>query len=176
MPSRAKKQSASTSSGRQAATLAGFNAGYNGYTNPIMMSWQEWFNASNVFSGQNSRVRRARFAQVVNIKTAQYVAQKVIFSSLFNFRDPTPQEILLGDINNKLWSFNVGNNYQALQRFNPYFDPAGIGNPVLIGPWSRASLFNTCFEMNGQVKQTGRGLNVSTIEGLGLDSPDTSPL
>ena len=97
------------------------------------------------------------------------------FHSLFNFRDPTPQELLLGDINNQLWAFNIVNYYAGIQRLNPYIDPTGAGDPRMAGPWSRSVLLNICFEMNGQVKQTGRGSGLSAVEGWGLDAPDASP-
>lgn len=140
-----------------------------------MLSWSQWFAASNILSGQHGRLKRARFGQVINVQTAQYTAQGTFFSSLFNFRDPTPQELLLGDQNNRLFAFNVQSQFTASQRFNPYIDPTGVGDSRLAGPWSRARIFNICFEMNGQVKQTARGLNLAAVEGWGLDTPDASP-
>jgi hypothetical protein len=82
---------------------------------------------------------------------------------------------LMGDINGKLYSYDTGLNYFQTQRLNPYVDPSGVGNSQLNGPWSRETLVNILYEMNGQVKQAGRLANAAKIEGWGLDSPDSTP-
>lgn len=162
-----------------AQTLVGFNLGYNGYADPATLGPRQWAASSNVYSGQHGNIRRARFAPVVAVNTANYTAGLARFLSLFNFRDPTPQALVLGDNpgttgNATQWSFNVNSNYKATQRINPYVDPTGKGNPLMGGSWSRTTMFNTCFECNGAVKQTGRSTNCATIEGWGLDLPDAS--
>lgn len=170
----AKRSNRSQSGALQAATLAGFNLGYNGYSNPTLVNYRQWAASSNVYSGQHGSIRRSRWAPVVNQNTVGYTPQASIFDSLYNFRDPTPQELILGDNENKLWAFNVLNSFRANQRLNPYVDPAGSGPPSMTGPWSRAAMLNYVFEMNGLVKQTGRGVNLGTVEGFGLDTPDAA--
>jgi hypothetical protein len=75
----------------------------------------------------------------------------------------------------KMFSYDTGLNYASVQRLNPYVDPAGVGSQALTGPWSREVLQNIVYEMNGQVKQAGRGGNAAIIEGFGIDAPDASP-
>lgn len=157
-----------------AQTLVGFNLGYNGYADPATLGPRQWAASSNVYSGQHGNLVRARFAGVVTPNTQNYTQQLVRFMSMFGFRDPTPQSLLLGDVNGTQWTFDVNAHYTATQRLNPYIDPKGIGNVLMGGVWSRQSMLNICFEMNGAVKQTGRGQDLTTIEGLGLDSPDSS--
>lgn len=158
-------------------TLSALHGGYNGYTAPNLLSPQMWQAASNVYSGQHGEVRRARFGQLWNTSSSGYSAQSARFTSLYVFGDPTPQQLLLGDVNNKLWTYNLSypGGTKVTQRLNPYVDPSGAGSSSLAGPWSRASLTNMVFEHNGQVKQKGRGTLLTTIEGHGLDSPDASP-
>lgn len=104
-----------------------------------------------------------------------YIAQSSAFSTFKYFALPGLSSYLIADNNNKLFSFDTGNNYPTVQRINNMFDPAGIGDSRLSGPWSREALQNILYEMNGQVKQAGRGANAATIEGFGLDAPDVSP-
>ena len=104
-----------------------------------------------------------------------YSAQGTRFSTLRYYALPTLSSYLIADNNNKLFSFDAGNNYQMTQRYNPYLDPQGIGKSTLAGPWSRETLQNILYEMNGQVKQSGRGANAATVENFGLDAPDASP-
>jgi len=75
----------------------------------------------------------------------------------------------------KLFSYDTGAGYASVQRINPYVDPAGTGSTTLNGPWSREFLQNIIYEMNGTVKQAGRGANAAIIEGFGIDAPDASP-
>jgi len=104
-----------------------------------------------------------------------YPAQSLPFTTLKYFALPSLSTYLMGDSNGKLWSFNAGANYLPQQRFNPYVDPQGFGVASLNGPWSREALQNILYEMNGTVKQAGRGANAATVEGFGLDAPDVSP-
>src|SRR5262249_18141675 len=75
----------------------------------------------------------------------------------------------------KLFSYDTGAGYVSVQRINPYVDPAGTGSTALNGPWSREFLQNIIYEMNGTVKQAGRGANAAIIEEFGIDAPDASP-
>src|SRR5580704_957053 len=99
--------------GVQRASLSDFSGGYNGYTDPELLSPQFWAQASNVYSGQFRTVRRARFAPVVSTATSGYTAQGTRYSTLFSFRDATPQDVLLGFIGQAMFSFNVNGNYAA---------------------------------------------------------------
>jgi len=104
-----------------------------------------------------------------------YLPQAAIFSTLRYFALPGLSSYLMADQNGKLFSFDSGNNYQATVRYNPYVDQFAAGNTKLAGPWSREALQNILYEMNGQVKQSGRGANAAIVEGFGLDTPDVSP-
>lgn len=166
MPQRATKRESAP-----AETLDNLSLGYNGYTDPTLTNPKMWAAASNVFSGAFGFIQRCRFANVVNFSPA--TGQP--FLSLKYFALPGLSSYLLGDINGKLYSYDTGANYAQTQRFNPYVDPAGTGTSSLNGPWSREFLQNIVYEMNGTVKQSGRGANAATIEGFGLDAPDASP-
>lgn len=154
-----------------AEILNDLSLGYNGYTDPTMTNPKQWAVATNVFSGAFGYIQRCRFANVVNFTPA--TSQP--FLTLKYFALPGIGSYLLGDLNGKLWSFDTGNNYAKTQRINPYVDPAGTGAASLNGPWSRESLQNIVYEMNGTVKQSGRLANAATVEGFGLDAPDSSP-
>lgn len=168
-------QGAAGEGGTAGGLLVGLNLGYNGYTDPTVLSPRAWAAASNVYSGQHGEIRRARFAPVVNSLTVGYGINQAVFDSLYNFRDTTPQTMLLGDINGKMYAFNIAFSYAASLRVNPYFDPSGNGATIMRGPWSRAAMFNLVFETNGKVKQTGRETGATTIENWGIDTPDASP-
>lgn len=165
MPQRAPAKQAAP-----ADVVIQMSAGYNGYTSPDQTKPQMWANPSiNVFSGAFGYIQRCRFANVVSTATGTQ------FLSMKYFALPGTGAYLMGDINGQLFSFDTGNNYLQTQRLNPYVDPAGTGSPQLNGPWSRESLGNILYEMNGQVKQAGRLANAATVEGFGLDAPDASP-
>jgi hypothetical protein len=83
-------------------------------------------------------------------------------------------DVLLGDINGKLFSFIIGDAYLAVQRINIMIDPAGTGSGLLGGVWTRIRLLNQVFEMNGAAKQKGLSFLGQRIENWGLDAPDTS--
>lgn len=104
-----------------------------------------------------------------------YLPQSAIFSTLRYYALPGLSSYLIADQLGKMISFDSGNNYQTTVRYNPYLDPFGAGAAKLAGPWSRESLQNILYEMNGQVKQSGRGANAAIVEGFGLDTPDVSP-
>jgi hypothetical protein len=166
MPQRPPSQKAAP-----AEILAQLSGGYNGFTDPTATVPQMWFQASNVFSSQDGFIHRCRFA---NVKTFAPTTG-LPFTTLKYFALPGLSAYLLGDINNKMFSYDTGSSYAQTQRINPYVDPAGTGNVNLAGPWSRQTLQNIVYEMNGLVKQSGRNANAATVEGFGLDSPDASP-
>ena len=118
----------------------------------------------------------ATYASVVGSGTVNnWLPQSTIFSTLKYYALPGLSSYLIADANGKLFSFDAGNSYASIQRFNPYIDSTGVGSVSLAGPWSREVLQNILYEMNGTVKQSGRGANASTVEGFGLDTPDSSP-
>lgn len=181
---------------RQAAPaeiLNSLNLGYNGYTDPTLTNPKMWAYASNVFSGAFGYIQRCRFATVLQFSSGTGAGYGVggygvggygvggtgggtgPFSTFKYFALPGIGAYLLADVGGQLWSFDTSNQYAQTQRFNPYVDPTGVGSSLLNGPWSRETLQNISYEMNGQVKQSGRLANAATIEGFGLDAPDTSP-
>lgn len=153
-----------------AEVIADFSGGYNGYTNPTQTSPKWWYRASNAFTGPFGYLQRCRFAQVIsNAESGTYLSLKY-------FADPTNGAFLLADrTGGFLYGLNTASGYARTQRLNPYIDPSGAGTTSLSGPWSREVLENICYEMNGTVKQAGRGANAATIESFGLDAPDASP-
>lgn len=104
-----------------------------------------------------------------------YFPQGTSFTTLKYYAVPALSSYLIADNNGKLFSFDSGANYAARPRINSAFDPTGAGSSLLNGPWSRETLQNILYEMNGQVKQTGRGANAATVENWGLDAPDATP-
>jgi hypothetical protein len=106
---------------------------------------------------------------------AGYSAQGFPFTTLRYYALPGQSSYVIADANGKLFSFDTGANYTETQRVNPYVDRFGQGTSLLNGPWSRETLQNILYEMNGQVKQTGRGANAAIVEGWGLDAPDATP-
>lgn len=155
-----------------AEVLENLSLGYNGYTDPTLTNPRMWASPTlNCFSGAFGFIQRCRFANVV----APSPTTGLPFTSLKYFALPGIGAYLLADINGKLYSYDTGLNYFQTQRFDPYVDPAGVGNSQLNGPWSREALGNIVYEMNGQQKMAGRLANAATIEGWGLDSPDASP-
>jgi hypothetical protein len=166
MPTRApSKQSA------PAEIINGLSLGYNGYTDPTQTKPQMWAPGTvNLFSGAFQNIQRARFANVYT----QNPTTNQPYTSLKYFALPAVGAWLMADQNGKLYSHDTSSSYAQTQRLNPYVDPAGSGTSLLAGPWSRESLQNILYEMNGQVKQAGRNANAATIEGWGLDAPDNS--
>lgn len=150
--------------------IENFGGGYNGYTDPQLTKPQQWLQAVNVISGAFGYIQRCRFA---NISGFGITGQP--FTTMKYFALPGLSSYLLADRAGKLFSFDTVLGYFINQRFNPYVDPSGAGSSTLNGPWSRESLGNIMYEMNGQVKQAGRNANALTIEGFGLDAPDVTP-
>jgi hypothetical protein len=163
-----------------AEVLASLNLGYNTYTDPTLQTPRQWAAASNVYSGAYGFVQRARFANLVSQAQGNWTNQNQPFTTLKFFALPGLSNYLLGDNNGKFFSFDTGASYARTQRFNPYYDPTGSGTadttpaPSLAGPFSREVLQNIVYEMNGAIKMAGRLANAATIEGFGLDAPDSS--
>ncbi len=152
--------------------LRGFVSGRNGYANPRALPWTAWADSADVYGGLHGTVRRIRRASVVaGGITPGFGAQPTGFNSIFYFEDPSPQRVLLGDVNNLMFAFNVDNSYSATARTNPY----GKSGSALAGPWSRVTMFNRVFEHNGIAKFASRGSLLTTLENHGLDTPDSSP-
>lgn len=167
MPTRAPAKQAAP-----AEVLSQLNQGYNGYTDPTLTNPKMWTAATNVFTGAFGYLQRARFANVLFTDTLATTP------SLKFYAIPATGAYLLYDQNHsgngKMQVADLS-NYTSQNRFNPYFAPGTASSPLLTGPWSREVLENIVYEMNGQVKQTGRSANALTIESFGLDAPDTSP-
>lgn len=163
-----------------AEILASLNLGVNDYTDPTLQSHRQWAVGQNAFSGAFGFVQRARFANLVNAAIGNWVNQSQPFTTLKYYAIPGASSYLLADNNGQFFSFDTGNSYAKTQRFNPYFNPTGSGvadttpAPSLTGPFSREVLQNIVYEMNGSIKQAGRLANAATIEGFGLDAPDSS--
>jgi hypothetical protein len=155
-----------------AETITGLSLGYNGYTDPTQTKPQMWSPGTmNVFAGAFGYIQRSRFANVYT----QSPTTGFPYTSLKYFALPATGAWLMGDQNGKLYSYDTNNSYAQTQRISGYWDPTGVGSSLLNGPWSRESLQNILYEMNGQVKQAGRNANAATIEGWGLDAPDSTP-
>jgi hypothetical protein len=164
-------QRAPSKAAAPAQIITAINLGYNGYTDPTQCNPQMWATADNVYAGAFGYVQRCRFANVYN----QSPPTGLPYTTLKYFALPGVGSYLLADQNGKLYSYDTGNSYVQTQRINPYWDPAGVGSSLLNGPWMRETLENIVYEMNGQVKQAGRLANAATIEGWGLDAPDSTP-
>ena len=135
-----------------AEILAQLNLGINLYTDPTQTTHKMWSAANLVYAGPFGYIQRARFANVVT-GTATGVAP----SSLKFYAVPTLSNYLLEDIGNGFtYQYNANAAYAKVQVINPYWDPAGTGSPLLVGPWMREVLQNIAYGMNGQVKQAQR--------------------
>jgi hypothetical protein len=160
-----------------AEVLASLNLGLNTYTDPVLQNPRQWAAASNVFSGAFGFVQRARFANLVTSSTSGYLTQGNPFTTFKFFSLPGLSNYLLADNTDSLggghlWSFDTGNSYAATVRSTSFI----LFNASLYtGPWSREVLQNIVYEMNGQVKQSGRNANAATIENMGINAPDVSP-
>ena len=155
-----------------AEVLTGLNMGYNGYTDPTLTQPKQWAAATNCFSGAFGFVQRCRFANVITGATSGYTVQNAPFTSLKFVALPGLSNYLLGDVNGKMYSFDSALSYAATVRPLLLNLIAGINYN---GPWSREFLANAIYEMNGSVKQAGRGANLTTVQEWGIDAPDSSP-
>jgi hypothetical protein len=164
-------QSAPKKQGAPAELLTGLSGGYDGYTVPTEAPWKRWASAVNIYSGAFNYIQRCRFANVIS----PAIPTGLPFTTLKYFALPGLSAYLMADVGGLLYSYDTGAAYAVTQRINPHVDVNGVGNSLLNGPWSRESLGNILYEMNGQVKQSGRLANAATVESFGLDSPDASP-
>src|ERR1022692_2985132 len=158
-----------------AELLVGLNQGLNLYTDPTQCNPKMWADALNVYSGSFGYIQRARFANVVtNAQLNLAPPLRLPFLSMKYYAVPGLSSYLLADQSTGIqWSFDTALGYAATPRVNPYFGPfAGFGpEAVMAGVWAREILGNIAYEMNGQVKQAGRGANAATIESFGLATP-----
>jgi hypothetical protein len=166
MPQRAPSKQAAP-----AVVLGPLTGGYDGYTDPTQAPYNRWAAAVNIYTGAFGYLQRCRFSNVLNPSPTQTNP----FTSMKFFALPGLSAYLLADVAGFLYSYDTGSSYAQTQRISPYWDPAGAGTTLLNGPWSREFLENIVYEMNGQVKQSGRLANAATIEGWGLDAPDVTP-
>src|SRR5215471_17990736 len=93
-----------------------FGLGYNGYTNPALLSPKFWASTSNLYSGPFGQIRKARFAKVeIDGTTSGTTSRGFAYTSLYAARDPVTGHFLLGDT----YKFSLG-TYQPVQyAFNP---------------------------------------------------------
>jgi len=158
-----------------AEMLVQLSLGYNGYTDPTLCKPQMWAPGSaNCFSGAFGYVQRSRFSNVILNPANQPLNLPV--TSMKNFALPGLSSYLLVDMSGttaqgQLFSWDT-QNYSFNKRVSPYLTTVASSYN---GPWSREVLQNIVYEMNGIIKQSGRGANALTIESFGLDSPDASP-
>lgn len=151
-------------------TLQSLNGGVNTYTDPTLTNYKMWTGAtSNVFSGPFGFLQRARYAKVV----AQSASPALVLSAGFYAAPGLSSYLLTDNANGVQYSYDSGANYASTTRVNPFY--TNFSSSSMIGVWSREVLQNIVYEMNGTVKQTGRLANAATIEGWGLNSPDTAP-
>jgi hypothetical protein len=140
------------------------------YTITSVTAFTFTVNANVVFSGAIAGTGGA-----ATVSASGAFNQGTQVTSLKFFSTPTTSNYLLYDTNGRLFSLDSGNVYMGTERFNLTVDPRGKGSSQLNGPWSREILENIVYEMNGQVKQTGRNANAATVESWGLNAPDVSP-
>lgn len=150
----------------QVATLSALHGGYNGYTDPVLLSPQFWAAAAYVYSGQFGTIRRTRYASVNGPGGGSPVI------SAFDFRDSTPENLVLSDIGGYQYSSPSPFGTSTVQRVSPYFQP---GSSTMQGPWFRNAFGNMVYETNGKFNQRGIGAKAQTIQKWGLDAPDASP-
>jgi len=167
MPTRASRK---IQGAAPAEVLSGLSSGYNGYTDPTLTNPKMWAAATNVFSGPFGYVQRARFANVYT-----QTPTGLPYTTFKYFGLPGVGSYLIADQNSQLYSYDTNAGYAQTVRLNPYVNPLGGPSSQLNGPWSREALGNILYEMNGQVKMAGRLANAATIEGWGLDAPDSTP-
>lgn len=144
------------------------NGGINTYTDPTLTNYKMWANSSNVFSGPFGFLQRARYAKVV----AQASSPAQILSMKLYAAPGLSSYLLTDNANGVQYSYDSGANYASVVRSNPFYTPNLPSS--MIGVWSREVLENIVYETNGIVKQTGRLANAATVEGWGLNSPNST--
>lgn len=175
-------QSTPDQPGPQLVTLAGFNGGVNGYSNPELLSPQFWAQASNAYSGQHGGVRRARFAPVAN--TSYFGTTGTRITSMFSFAPPfaTSPFLIMENGNLTQTTFGpitilrYGAGSGAIYNESPTVSPS-----LLLGPYMRFAVNPIMvIQANGLVRSklvfnSGFPNGLVDWEFWGLDSPDSSP-
>lgn len=178
--------------GTQTVTLNGLTGGYNNYTNPELLSPQQWaFPSANVFSGLHGAVRRSRWAQILNAArlNANFngFATGLVITDVYGFAPPgAPDSFII--LNN---SFTNYNPTSAFNNVSPYLyfeyatgnvNAAGMGfwlsgSSTTNGPYMRfAGTANMIFQTNGQVRLKLLYQPFALTAYLwGIDAPDVSP-
>jgi hypothetical protein len=171
--------------GTETLTLSGLTGGYNGYTNPELLSPQFWASPSaNVYSGLHGAVRRARWAPLLNSTTSGYAATSVRMTSMFGVYFPTQNPWLFFDTNGQIWWLNglsgtpvakVATQTNTVGAFYAnYYLPAWN----LAGPFMRVGAgAGLVLQANGlaRTKLLLSNVNTPLLELLGIDAADASP-
>jgi hypothetical protein len=170
--------------GTETLTISGLTGGYNGYTNPELLSPQFWASPSaNVYSGLHGAVRRARWAPLLNSTTSGYAATSVRMTSMFGVYFPTQNPWLFFDTNGQIWWLNglsgtpvakiATQTNTAGAFYANYYLPAWN----LAGPFMRVGVNAAMvLEANGLARtKIFLQNNVPILELLGIDAPDSSP-
>lgn len=180
--------------GTQTVTLNGLTGGYNNYTNPELLSPQQWaFPSANIFSGLHGAVRRARWAQILNAAKLNVnfngFATGTVITDIYGFAPPgAPDSFIL--LNNGFTNYvpgSLSNNNSPYLYFryssnnvSAAFLQFSLNNSSTTnGPYMRfAGTANMIFQTNGQVrfKLVYDSLDiVFDAELWGIDAPDVSP-
>lgn len=164
--------------GPQTVTLQALAGGYNGYTNPELLSPQFWAAASQAYAGQFGSIRRARFAPIVNAGSMGATGTRI--EDIFQIALPSTDPLILFDNGNNgtfyffdwvthaVTTITIG----ALSNAGGFFTP--IANAFL-GPYMR-SVFGAAFvlQANGLIR-TKIFVPSFAVEYWGIDAPDVSP-
>lgn len=169
--------------GQQYLTLDSLTGGYNGYSNPQILSPQFWAGASNVYSGLFSAIRRARFAPIENAANMPTFSSGTIITSLFSF---SPQ----GGSGTYLIMENSNTGIGLAVNAVVYGSPATtipvetfsfvVSASQIYGPYMRFAVNPiSIVETNGIIRSKLRfqppGTNRFLILFWGIDTPDSSP-
>jgi hypothetical protein len=162
--------------------------GYNGYTNPELLSPQFWAQAANVYSGQHGTIRRARWAPIenaasLNLSAGYTWANGTRITDIFSFL-PALGTFPYLILTNGNVSFTFGNPNPFL--IVPYGSNATVAYneyiyfttpSINLGPWMNFSPIPAyILHTNGQVRSKFfYFMNSFYLEYWGLDTPDASP-
>lgn len=169
--------------GPQTVTLQALAGGYNGYTNPELLSPQFWALASQCYAGQFGSIRRARFAPIVNSSTSGYTVRNSIFASLLGFSPATATKPFI------LADYAAGSPGAAVAPiYFQYFGASLAAFPfdMLLwnfvqqqfgGPIQRTIINNLVLQANNVARSKAFQIspNVLAMSLWGLDAPDVSP-
>ena len=167
--------------GTQAVTLAGVIGGYNGYSNPELLSPQFWAAASQVYAGLFGAIRRARFATLLNSSNFANPTNSRI-TSMFSFFPPgAPQPYIIFD-NADTFFLSPGIWKYGLSGTSSTFGCALLlffgGTPTnIVGPYMRVVNTSLILQSNGLVRSKifYATPNTFNLEFWGLDAADASP-